>query len=918
MPSSSPDTASPSLPESAAVRPIACNECRRRHTSCTRDRPRCQRCREVSLDCIYEEGGRNITVKEQYLRDLEFKAKAYDDALAAASSQGPASVPIPARSRPPAPSAVDEDDEETVDGNALLEVFRRMDFHDAESRPSTNPRGSFKGPGHSDPFLRSIRRLPGVKYPDDVSLDLDTSFYEPGLLAPRRLSVRTHLRLPPIDTARWYYAAQYTYIGTILSFSDPQTFERDFLEAYHSPPPDLADSEACLRFAKILVILAFGQLYSINQWVDFKGPPGFEYFSHALQLLPDVHEDGSVLCVETLSLIGYFMQNMNRRDAAFLYIGMALRMAISLGLHQEIPPLPDSNHQTAISDAGREHRRRVWWSIYSLDRILCAKSGNPITIQDEDVGVHPPSPLPSEPEYCPALVLRHYTELSRILGDVNKHIFRRGAGKSSIAQLMASVKDIMLALTRWRCELPRQLCFHPARLAMSRESVSTLVHYYQCINMTARPLLFHVVKKRLLSAAASCSGNSSGSEKGKSTATNRDSWGDWKEGLSRTTVNVIEMCVDAARDSINLMSIAAQRDLVATYGYMDSEHIFSASIVLLMVCIAFPADAQNTHAMNMGLNLLRGMGERGNSYVSARYKLLDHLRSMAHHQNQAPNTASGASKTPAVPNQESMAASFAPPASPPLAASPPIQTAAAQSPYATAAADISRRSSSFGSAAYQHLDPLGQVLPASPAVTIPNTGLDQRTLVFGPIPVASGSTAYCSQSSAPANGGGVDISHMFGSAGFSPGSVGSDPYTGVPVFGVSNSSGGSVFSGEPGDFGTSFGVGGASGSSTMLFEPGLRLPDADAVEAMFFDVNMGNMTGDDYRLWEASFVDPSAYDISQLTHAAEMAVECGGGIGGGEAAVGGDGAEAGAAGAGRSGDAAADPVGQGMNMSMEL
>ncbi|KAL8369673.1 hypothetical protein RB595_000148 [Gaeumannomyces hyphopodioides] len=913
MPSSSPDAVSPSLPESAAVRPIACNECRRRHTSCTRDRPRCQRCREVSLDCVYEEGGRNITVKEQYLRDLELKAKAYDDALAAASSQGLASVPITTKSRPPVPSAVDEDDEETVDGNALLEVFRRMDFHDAESRPLTNPQGSFKGPGHSDMFLRSIRRLPGVKYPDDVSLDLDTSFYEPGLLAPRRLSVRSHLRLPPIDTARRYYAAQYTYIGTILSFSDPQTFERDFLEAYHSPPPDLADSEACLRFAKLLVILAFGQLYSINQWVDFKGPPGFEYFSHALQLLPDVHEDGSVLCVETLSLIGYFMQNMNRRDAAFLYIGMALRMAISLGLHQETPSSPDHNHLTAISDAEREHRRRVWWSVYSLDRILCAKSGNPITIQDEDVGVHPPSPLPSEPEYCPAVVLRHYTELSRILGDVNKHIFRRGAGKSSIAQLMASVKDIMLALTRWRRELPSQLCFHPARLAMSRESVSTLVHYYQCINMTARPLLFHVVKKRLLSAAAPCNSNGSGSEKGKSkAATDRDSWGDWKEGLSRTTINVIEMCIDAARDSINLMSIAAQRDLVATYGYMDSEHIFSASIVLLMVCIAFPADAQNTHAMNMGLNLLRGMGERGNSNVGARYKLLDHLRSMVHHQNLASTTASGSSKMPTVANRESTVAPFASPASPPLAASPPTRPAA-QSPFtAAAAADVSRRSSSFGSAAHQH-----HVPPANPAVTIPNTGLEQRTLIFGPIPVASGSTAYYSQPSPPANGSGVDISQMFSGAGFSPGSVGSDPYTGVPTFGVSNSSGGSVFSGGPGDFGASFGVGGGNGSSTMLFEPGLRLQDADAVEAMFFDVNMGNMTGDDYRLWEASFVDPSAYDISQLTHAAEMAVEC---TSGGGAAVAGDGAEAGAvdSAAGRGGDAAADPVGQGMNMNMEL
>lgn len=74
----------------------------------------------------------------RYLRDLELKAKAYDDALAAASSQGLASVPVPTRSRQPTQAAVDEDDEEILDGNALLEVFRRMDFHDAGSRPLTS------------------------------------------------------------------------------------------------------------------------------------------------------------------------------------------------------------------------------------------------------------------------------------------------------------------------------------------------------------------------------------------------------------------------------------------------------------------------------------------------------------------------------------------------------------------------------------------------------------------------------------------------------------------------------------------------------------------------------------------------------------------------------------------------------------
>lgn len=351
--------------------------------------------------------------------------------------------------------------------------------------------------------------------------------------------------------ARRLFAAQYAYIGTIFSFTDPkEAFDEILINAYKGTP-DPYDKDACLAYAKVLLVLSFGQLYSVNQWVDFRGPPGFDYFTDALNLLPETHEEGSILCVETLALAGYFMQNMNRRDAAFQYIGKALRMAISLGLHHEVNEHSSNvSLASSLDEATREHRRRVWWSIYSLDRILSVKSGNPITIQDEDIGARPPSRLPSEPEYCPAVVLRHYTQLSRILGEIHTFIYRTTnkdtprSGKS----LMASVQSIILALSKWNREIPDELRFDPARLSVSRESVGALAHYYQCINMAVRPLLFRVVQKRLASIR-----HGGGLEEKER---------DWKAGLSQSTVRVIEMCVGAAQDTVNMFAIASQRDLV--------------------------------------------------------------------------------------------------------------------------------------------------------------------------------------------------------------------------------------------------------------------------------------------------------------------------------------------------------------------
>ena len=485
------------------------------------------------------------------------------------------------------------------------------DLFEPFTRPSiSSPSRKFnKGPGSADYFLHNVNELSEIP-DDDDNLDVHPDIYDPAALPSRRLLIRNQVRLPPLDVARRWFAAQYTYLGTIFAFTDPASFEVELVAARRRQP-DLSDREACLASAKVLATLALGKLYSVNQFIDNQGPPGFEYFTQALQLLPDCHEEGSILCVETLALVGYFMQNMNRHDAAFLYIGKALRMAICLGLHQEVSPKDPTD--PGLDEIAREHRRRVWWSIYSLDRILSVKSGNPITIHDEDIGVRLPSRLPGEAEYCPAVVLRHYTEVSRILGEINKFVYRKSSATKSAKQLMASVQRINSALTKWDRELPKELRFDPDKLTTSRESVSTFSHYYQCINMIARPLLFHVVRRRLQLIRTDPQSKE---------AT------DWKEGLSPATIGIIERCIFAAEETIRMMSEARSRELLATYGYMDGEHVFSAAIVLVLACAAFPTGATTTRRMNTGLRLLREMAERGwNSHMGARYQLLSRLRS---------------------------------------------------------------------------------------------------------------------------------------------------------------------------------------------------------------------------------------------------------------------------------------------------
>ena len=122
-------------------------------------------------------------------------------------------------------------------------------------------------------------------------------------------------------------------------------------------------------------------------------------------------------------------------------------MAVCLGLHQEVPISPQ------LTESEKENCRRIWWSIYSLDRILSIKGGFPVSIHDDDIGVKLPSTLPEEPVYCPAIVLRHYTELSGILSRIMILIYRKTPKSGS--SLISSVESIMSSFCQWDQYLPK-------------------------------------------------------------------------------------------------------------------------------------------------------------------------------------------------------------------------------------------------------------------------------------------------------------------------------------------------------------------------------------------------------------------------------------------------------------------------------
>lgn len=136
------------------------------------------------------------------------------------------------------------------------------------------------------------------------------------------------------------------------------------------------------------------------------------------------------------------------------------------------------------------------------------------------------------------------------------------------------MQSITNDLSDWLRQVPERLRIDFSNLDthVNRESVSTFLHFYSCVNMTARPLVFYVIQRRLDSESR------------------RSATDDWKEGLSQNTVAVIDSCITAARATTAIMDAAAKQSLIG--------RLFSILQISSTNCVQRPmaTSTANTHS----------------------------------------------------------------------------------------------------------------------------------------------------------------------------------------------------------------------------------------------------------------------------------------------------------------------------------
>lgn len=89
-------------------------------------------------------------------------------------------------------------------------------------------------------------------------------------------------------------------------------------------------------------------------------------------LFADNLEAGNLTMVQAFALSATYLQKRNKPNTGYNYSGIALRLAIGLGLHKDY-------QEGHISPLQVEIRRRVWWTLCVLDVGATVSYGRPLT-----------------------------------------------------------------------------------------------------------------------------------------------------------------------------------------------------------------------------------------------------------------------------------------------------------------------------------------------------------------------------------------------------------------------------------------------------------------------------------------------------------------------------------------------------------
>ncbi|KAL6900051.1 hypothetical protein GGI43DRAFT_423177 [Trichoderma evansii] len=241
---------------------------------------------------------------------------------------------------------------------------------------------------------------------------------------------------------------------------------------------------------------------------------GLQYF-RACRALLDLTDCRDLTSLQAILFMILFLQSSTQLIACYPYIGIAQRAPLRLGLHRKI--------QGNFDPIQRELRKRIFWTVYSMDVYISTRLGLPIAIHDEDIDQEYPLEMddefittvgvvPMPPGRVSAMIgVNAHTRLLDIIVQVMKHIYPielaklQGQPDNTYMISYSKIRDIEASLQEWIAGLPSALQSQEGSHSVSTiwERMSHLLRLAHAHGFQAEGL-----DKRLYMCADACVGAS--------------------------------------------------------------------------------------------------------------------------------------------------------------------------------------------------------------------------------------------------------------------------------------------------------------------------------------------------------------------------------------------------------------------------
>ncbi|KAL2834277.1 hypothetical protein BDW59DRAFT_156217 [Aspergillus cavernicola] len=530
----------------------ACQRCRKQKIKCSGLQP-CNTCHKRKLTCVFDDRDQKVLVTRGFIDDLQRRIASLErdeDDLSSLHSY------------------VEQERARPDDGGDNLTVAEARLGQNLEGADLTNPlstgpstfstaatgRTFYLGTSSNWSFARRIlsmthEHLYNSPLPTD-SLLFEGSTYDLGWDGSRTTVYQEAPIVPTLDYSIYLINAVKFHAGQLFHLFDEGSFMGGLYAFYEDPQQQMATDG--LWYIHYLVIVALGKALVVHRNRDSR-PPGCEFFIRALQLLPDTTHlcRDSIIGAEILCCIALYLQSLDYRNSAQNFIGQAVRLALAEGMHTDMPV----QH---LGEALVQRCRKIWWTIYVLDRQMTSLMGLPQSINDNQIHHQLPS-FPGSPQKVVALSMQ--IRMCQIIAEINSTVY--GADGRLNRKFLLRTKAALASTTDLANDLQRSFDLQLDKSTISGVSrMSAHLHllYHQCIVLATRPLLLCFLTMRFQSADTCIETLNS----------------------SANVLRLLQVCIDSAQQQLNILTCLYEQSLLDSFLPFDLEATFVSSVVLLL------------------------------------------------------------------------------------------------------------------------------------------------------------------------------------------------------------------------------------------------------------------------------------------------------------------------------------------------